>query len=61
MKNIGLFYPDGRTPEFSPAYDIVAYAAFHHSSGHALMIVPPQLLRKGPRPHPGRSRQALSP
>lgn len=27
LKNIGLWYPDGRTPQLPPAYDIVAYAA----------------------------------
>lgn len=28
LKNIGVWYPDGRTPLLPPAYDIVAYAAY---------------------------------
>ncbi|MES2887669.1 MAG: type II toxin-antitoxin system HipA family toxin, partial [Pseudomonadota bacterium] len=43
LKNIGLRYPDGRTPELSPAYDIVAYAAFGKRAGHALHILPPAM------------------
>lgn len=56
LKNIGLRYPDGVTPEFPPAYDIVAYAAFHRNTGHALPILPPAL---APRGTP--ARQQLSP
>ena len=40
LKNIGVWYPDGRTPEMPPAYDIVAYAAYHRRVGHALHILP---------------------
>ncbi len=36
VKNFGVVYPDGRTPALSPAYDIVAYAAFLPGRGHAL-------------------------
>ena len=32
-------YRDGRTPELSPAYDVVAYSAFIGGSGHALPFV----------------------
>lgn len=42
LKNLGLVYPDGRTPRLAPAYDIVAYAAYHGCQGHALRIVPPE-------------------
>lgn len=42
LKNIGLRYPDGRTPELPPAYDIVAYAAYGIlGHGRALHLVPP--------------------
>jgi serine/threonine-protein kinase HipA len=64
LKNIGLIYPDGSTPAFPPAYDIVAYSAFNNNVGHALMILPPHLQvgtnRKtaASAPHP---KQALSP
>lgn len=40
LKNFGLLYPDGRTPELSPAYDIVAYAAYLQGRGHALKFTP---------------------
>jgi serine/threonine-protein kinase HipA len=41
LKNIGLRYPDGRTPELPPAYDIVAYAAYGIvKKGRALRLVP---------------------
>ncbi|MBU9200348.1 type II toxin-antitoxin system HipA family toxin [Burkholderia multivorans] len=40
LKNIGVWYPDGRTPELPPAYDIVAYAAYNRRIGHALHILP---------------------
>lgn len=39
LKNFGLLYRDGRTPELSPAYDVVAYSAFIGGSGHALPFV----------------------
>jgi serine/threonine-protein kinase HipA len=63
LKNMGMRYPDGVTPEFAPAYDIVAYSAFNKSKGHALYLVPPEL---APRPAvpvaPGapQPKQALS-
>ena len=40
LKNIGLRYPDGVTPELAPAYDIVAYAAYGRVSGHGLRLLP---------------------
>ncbi|EHL24862.1 HipA-like protein [Acidovorax sp. NO-1] len=40
VKNYGLLYADGRTPELSPAYDVVAYAAFLKGKGHALKFTP---------------------
>lgn len=40
IKNYGLLYPDGHTPELSPAYDVVAYAAFIPGHGHALKFTP---------------------
>ncbi len=36
LKNFGLLYSDGHTPELSPAYDIVAYACYIPGRGHAL-------------------------
>jgi serine/threonine-protein kinase HipA len=36
VKNFGVLYPDGRTPQLSPAYDIVAHAIYVGGSGHAL-------------------------
>lgn len=64
LKNVGLRYPDGHTPEFPPAYDIVAYSAFNKNTGHALMILPPELLPKAAQPHAdgeARPKQTLSP
>jgi serine/threonine-protein kinase HipA len=46
LKNIGVWYPDGHTPEMPPAYDIVAYAAYHRRIGHALHILPAAGLEK---------------
>jgi len=40
VKNFGVVYRDGRTPELSPAYDVVAYAAYMGGRGHALRFVP---------------------
>lgn len=40
LKNYGLLYPDGRTPTLSPAYDVVAYAAYLSGRGHALAFTP---------------------
>jgi serine/threonine-protein kinase HipA len=42
LKNIGFWYPDGKTPELPPAYDIVAYSAYNKRIGHALHILPPE-------------------
>lgn len=56
LKNLGLRYSDGRTAEFSPAYDIVAYAAYQGLQGHALPIVARD--KKDPLT---LQRQALSP
>ncbi|GAB7546853.1 type II toxin-antitoxin system HipA family toxin [Cupriavidus sp. CuC1] len=43
LKNLGVIYRDGKTPSLSPAYDIVAYSAYQRRTGHALLIVPPDL------------------
>jgi len=43
LKNVGLIYRDGHTPELAPAYDIVAYAAYHPCQGHALHLMPENL------------------
>ncbi|MCD8494347.1 MAG: type II toxin-antitoxin system HipA family toxin [Burkholderiaceae bacterium] len=40
LKNIGLWYPDGRTPELPPAYDIVAHTLYTPVTGHGLRILP---------------------
>jgi len=40
LKNFGLLYLDGRTPTLSPAYDVVAYAAYLTGRGHALAFSP---------------------
>ncbi len=62
LKNMGLRYPDGRTPEFPPAYDIVAYSAFNTAKGHALFIVPPGLSPKAEPLEGGAApKQSLSP
>lgn len=59
LKNLGLIYRDGRTPEFAPAYDIVAYAAYQACQGHALRILPPELEPR--RATRGRGKPGLSP
>ncbi len=63
LKNIGLRYPDGQTPEFPPAYDIVAYAAYNRNQGHALHILPPELAPRAFAAEPGKAapKQMLSP
>ena len=68
LKNIGLRYPDGATPELPPAYDIVAYSAYQNNIGHALQILPPDLMpthrRQTQRLTPKRpvhTKQTLSP
>ncbi len=40
LKNVGVLYPDGVTPVLSPAYDVVAYAAYLGGRGHALRFHP---------------------
>ena len=40
LKNIGLWYPDGKTPELPPAYDIVAHTLYTPVTGHGLRILP---------------------
>ncbi|MGN6578559.1 MAG: type II toxin-antitoxin system HipA family toxin [Bordetella sp.] len=55
LKNIGVIYPDGRTPRLPPAYDIVAYAAYNKRIGHALHILPPE------RRPPNTGRAAAKP
>lgn len=40
LKNFGVVYPDGVTPVLSPAYDVVAYAAYLGGHGHALKFHP---------------------
>lgn len=42
LKNMGLRYPDGKTPELPGAYDIVGYAAYAPHRGHALALLPRQ-------------------
>lgn len=52
LKNIGVWYPDGKTPELPPAYDIVAHALYTPISGHGLRILPPGLeARLGGKAH----------
>jgi serine/threonine-protein kinase HipA len=46
LKNVGVYYPDGVTPEFPPAYDIVGYAAYNRRVGHAMHILPPAEMKK---------------
>jgi serine/threonine-protein kinase HipA len=65
LKNIGLRYPDGRTPELPGAYDIVAYAAYGRRMGHAMSLLPqargakPQVKADPAAPPPGHAQ--LSP
>jgi len=40
LKNFGVLYADGVTPSLSPAYDVVAYAAYMKLKGHALSFYP---------------------
>lgn len=51
LKNFGLIYRDGRMPELSPAYDMVAYAAYFHGKGHGLKFGPstPKQARLSPQ------------
>jgi serine/threonine-protein kinase HipA len=63
LKNIGLLYEDGKTPRLSPAYDIVAYAAYNKNTGHALQLLPKALVPKAVQHVPGQPspKQQLSP
>jgi serine/threonine-protein kinase HipA len=40
LKNIGVYFPDGRNPRLPPAYDIVAHHVYNGAVGHALYILP---------------------
>ncbi len=40
LKNMGLWYPDGKTLELPPAYDIVAHTLYTPVTGHGLRILP---------------------
>lgn len=60
LKNVGLRYADGKTPDFPPAYDIVGYAAFNKNTGHALMILPPEVVPRAKGQAQGE-KQRLSP
>jgi serine/threonine-protein kinase HipA len=42
LKNIGVYFPDGRNPQLPPAYDIVAHHVYNGAVGHALYILPQQ-------------------
>lgn len=62
LKNLGLVYPDGRTPRLAPAYDIVGYAAYHACQGHPLRIVPAALEpRRSAAQQAAGAKPALSP
>lgn len=45
MKNYGLLYT-GQGPRLSPAYDVVAYAAYAGGNGHALKLHPNEAKRE---------------
>lgn len=55
LKNIGLWYPDGKTPELPPAYDIVADTIYTPVTGHGLRILPSHI-ESGIRPKPLRDQ-----
>jgi serine/threonine-protein kinase HipA len=40
LKNIGIWYPDGKTPRLPPTYDIVAHSIYTPVAGHGLRILP---------------------
>src|SRR3546814_4709163 len=60
LKNLGLVYPDGKTPQLAPAYDIVGYAAYQDCQGHALHILPDALQPRRSTRHEG-AKPGLSP
>ncbi|CAN5406165.1 hypothetical protein BH11PSE7_BH11PSE7_23870 [soil metagenome] len=41
LKNIGVYFPDGHSPQLPPAYDIVAHHVYNGALGHALYLLPP--------------------
>lgn len=60
LKNIGVWYPDGKTPELPPAYDIVAHAIYTPVTGHGLRLLPRALeARLGSRDTGGHSSRRL--
>src|SRR3546814_5994163 len=61
LKNLGLVYPDGKTPRLAPAYDIVGYAAYHACQGHALHIVPPTMQPRRRKGQDAGAKPGLSP
>lgn len=40
LKNVGVYFPDGRNPRLPPAYDIVAHHVYNGAVGHALYVLP---------------------
>lgn len=50
LKNMGLLYPDGRTPVLPPAYDIVAYSAYSPRKFRALRLFPGDASKPRVRP-----------
>ena len=61
LKNLGVVYRDGATPQLAPAYDIVGYAAYYPCQGHALHIMPPDMLPRARAGQPGGAKPGLSP
>jgi serine/threonine-protein kinase HipA len=61
LKNIGLRYPDGRTAELPPAYDIVGYAAYQQRRGHALYLLEQDRQQIGARPRVTASKEGSAP
>jgi serine/threonine-protein kinase HipA len=54
-KNIGLLYPDRRSAELAPAYDITSTILYNGARGHALMLMDDGVTqRDGPIFHPAR-------
>jgi len=46
LKNIGVYFPDGRNPVLPPAYDIVAHHVYNGAVGHALYILPSEIQKE---------------
>lgn len=57
LKNLGVWYPDGQTPELPPAYDIVAHAVYTPVTGHGLRMLP-EALEADLRPKDANGRRA---